>query len=113
MSKKSHWTLEVVKSTIKEAMNDLNIDYLPTATQLRAYGIYGKILNQFGGLKGISLLMEIPLTPNRRNTKEVSQNEKIRPSRAAELEAKARKSGLHYADLQKAETLRLAGRVGT
>ena len=35
----------------------------------------------------------------------------IRPSRAFEKEQEARKQGLHYADLQKAETLRLYGRV--
>lgn len=104
-----YWTLDVVKSTIQSAMNELNISHLPTLTQLRVYGIYYDTLKPFGGLKGISLLMQIPLAPNLGNTKKA--NGKIRPSRAFEKEAKAREKGLHYADLQKAETLRMVGGI--
>lgn len=104
-----YWTLDVVKSTIQSAMNELNISHLPTSAQLKSYGIYYDTLRPFGGLKGISLLMDIPIAQNPGNTKK-SQN-KIRPSRAFEKEAKAREKGLHYADLQKVETLRMAGGI--
>lgn len=109
MSKK--YTIEFIKEEIPRIMNDLEIDHLPTNAQLMDYGIYSTSLKQFGGLKGISLLLGIPLTPNLGNTKKVSQNKKIRPSRAFEKEAKAREKGLHYADLQKEETLRIVGGI--
>jgi len=40
------------------------------------------------------------------------KRQKIRPSRAFEIEAKAREQGKHYADLQKEETLRMVEKIG-
>ncbi len=118
---KGYWTEEKVIAEIRRVMDVLGINHLPTRNQIVEFaGIWDYSLNKFGGLKGISEKTGIPMHPK---PKTYNKGGKLpgqgrekwngRPSRASEIEAKARKSGLHYADLQKAETLRLAGRIGT
>lgn len=109
MSEKGYWTFERVEEMLKQIMHDLDIDHLPTNTQLIDYGIYSTTLKPYGGLTNISLLTGIPLAPRPGRTKQ--KPHKIPKSGIAKKEAKAREKGLHYADLQKAETLRLAGRI--
>lgn len=118
---KGYWTEEKVIAEIRRVMDVLGINHLPTRNQIvELAGIWDKQLKENGGLKGISEKTGIPMHPKPKTYNKGGQlpgqgREKWtgRPSRAAEIEAKARKSGLHYADLQKAKTLRLAGRIGT
>lgn len=90
----------------------LGIDHLPTLAQLYEIGLTQNDLKRIGGLTRVSKEYGIPLKRKRMaQKKEEAVGQKIRPSRAFEKEQEARKQGLHYADLQKAETLRLYGRV--
>lgn len=43
--------------------------------------------------------------------KENKKKDEIRPSRIVEIERKARAQGLRYADIQKAETLAMVGKI--
>lgn len=111
------WTFEELMEAICKLMKELHTDRLPTCDQLEKVGIYGNTLKKFGGIRNISSLTGIPTARAVRNAKGEGypgiEKWTGRPSRAAEIEAKARKEGLHYADLQKEETLRIAGGINT
>lgn len=90
----------------------LGIDHLPTLAQLYEIGLTQNDLKRIGGLTRVSREYGIPFKRTVREPKKaLGAGQRIRPSRAFEKEREARKQGPHYADLQKAETLRLYGRV--
>ncbi len=47
----------------------------------------------------------------RKREPEIKPKEKVRPSKAFDIEAEARKEGKHYADIQKEQTLKMVGKV--
>lgn len=98
---------EEIIQTILDSKEALGIDHLPTLAQLYEIGLTQNDLKRIGGLTRVSREYGIPFKRTGREPKK----QRIRPSRAFEKEREARKQGLHYADLQKAETLRLYGRV--
>lgn len=116
------WTQTEIIKEIRRVMDVMGVDYMPRRTDFDAHSSVMNPIQKNGGLTKYADLMGIPMAPARRpgtyvkRKKEGGHNDRIekwngRPSRAAEIEAKARKQGLSYADLQKAETLRLAGRI--
>lgn len=98
---------EEIIQTILDSKETLGIDHLPTLAQLYEIGLTQNDLKRIGGLTRVSREYGIPF----KRTGKLGAEQRIRPSRAFEKEQEARKQGLHYADLQKAETLRLYGRV--
>lgn len=98
---------EEIIQTILDSKEALGIDHLPTLAQLYEIGLTQNDLKRIGGLTRVSREYGILFKRTGREPKK----QRIRPSRAFEKEREARKQGLHYADLQKAETLRLYGRV--
>lgn len=98
---------EEIIQKILDSKEALGIDHLPTLAQLYEIGLTQNDLKRIGGLTRVSREYGIPFKRTGREPKK----QRIRPSRAFEKEREARKQGLHYADLQKAETLRLYGRV--
>ena len=92
---------------ILDSKEALGIDHMPTVLQLYEIGLTQNDLKRIGGLTRVSREYGIPF----KRTGKLGAEQRIRPSRAFEKEQEARKQGLHYADLQKAETLRLYGRV--
>lgn len=102
---------EEIIQKILDSKEALGIDHLPTLAQLYEIGLTQNDLKRIGGLTRVSREYGILFKRTGREPKKVRAGQKIRPSRAFEKEQEARKQGLHYADLQKAETLRLYGRV--
>lgn len=104
---------EEIIQKILDSKEALGIDHMPTVLQLYEIGLTQNDLKRIGGLTRVSKEYGIPLKRKRRmaQKKEEAVGQRIRPSRAFEKEREARKQGLHYADLQKAETLRLYGKV--
>lgn len=103
---------EEIIQTILDSKEALGIDHLPTLAQLYEIGLTQNDLKRIGGLTRVSREYRILFKRTGREPKKVrGAGQRIRPSRAFEKEQEARKQGLHYADLQKAETLRLYGRV--
>ena len=98
---------EEIIQKILDSKEALGIDHMPTVLQLYEIGLTQNDLKRIGGLTRVSKEYGIPFKRTGREPKK----QRIRPSRAFEKEREARKQGLHYADLQKAETLRLYGRV--
>ena len=98
---------EEIIQTILDSKEALGIDHLPTLAQLYEIGLTQNDLKRIGGLTRVSREYGILFKRTGREPKK----QRIRPSRAFEKEREARKQGLHYADLQKAETIRLYGRV--
>lgn len=92
---------------ILDSKEALGIDHMPTVMQLYEIGLTQNDLKRIGGLTRVSREYGIPFKRTGREPKK----QRIRPSRAFEKEREARKQGLHYADLQKAETLKLYGRI--
>lgn len=103
---------EEIIQKILDSKEALGIDHLPTLAQLYEIGLTQNDLKRIGGLTRVSREYGIPFKRTGREPKKaLGAGQRIRPSRAFEKEREARKQGLHYADLQKAETLRLYGRV--
>lgn len=102
---------EEIIQKILDSKEALGIDYMPTVLQLYEIGLTQNDLKRIGGLTRVSREYGILFKRTGREPKKVRAGQNIRPSRAFEKEQEARKQGLHYADLQKAETLRLYGRV--
>lgn len=103
---------EEIIQTILDSKEALGIDHLPTLAQLYEIGLTQNDLKRIGGLTRVSREYGIQFKRTGREPKKaLGAGQRIRPSRAFEKEQEARKQGLHYADLQKAETLRLYGRV--
>lgn len=103
---------EEIIQTILDSKETLGIDHMPTVLQLYEIGLTQNDLKRIGGLTRVSREYGIPFKRTGREPKKaLGAGQRIRPSRAFEKEREARKQGLHYADLQKAETLRLYGRV--
>lgn len=103
---------EEIIQKILDSKETLGIDHLPTLAQLYEIGLTQNDLKRIGGLTRVSREYGIPFKRTVREPKKaLGAGQRIRPSRAFEKEREARKQGLHYADLQKAETLRLYGRV--
>ena len=97
---------EEIIQTILDSKEALGI------AQLYEIGLTQNDLKRIGGLTRVSREYGIPFKRTGREPKKaLGAGQRIRPSRAFEKEQEARKQGLHYADLQKAETLRLYGRV--
>lgn len=90
----------------------LGIDHMPTVLQCYEIGLTQNHLKRIGGLTRVSREYGIPFKRTGREPKKaLGAGQRIRPSRAFEKEREARKQGLHYADLQKEETLRIYGRI--
>lgn len=103
---------EEIIQKILDSKEALGIDHMPTVLQLYEIGLTQNDLKRIGGLTRVSREYGIPFKRTGREPKKaLGAGQRIRPSRAFEKEREARKQGLHYADLQKAETLRLYGRV--
>lgn len=103
---------EEIIQTILDSKEALGIDRLPTLAQLYEIGLTQNDLKRIGGLTRVSREYGIPFKRTGREPKKaLGAGQRIRPSRAFEKEREARKQGLHYADLQKAETLKLYGRI--
>ena len=103
---------EEIIQTILDSKEALGIDHLPTLAQLYEIGLTQNDLKRIGGLTRVSREYGIPFKRTGREPKKaLGAGQRIRPSRAFEKEREARKQGLHYADLQKAETLKLYGRI--
>lgn len=103
---------EEIIQTILDSKEALGIDHLPTLAQLYEIGLTQNDLKRIGGLTKVSREYGIPFKRTGREPKKaLGAGQRIRPSRAFEKEREARKQGLHYADLQKAETLKLYGRI--
>lgn len=103
---------EEIIQKILDSKEALGIDHMPTVLQLYEIGLTQNDLKRIGGLTRVSKEYGIPFKRTGREPKKaLGAGQRIRPSRAFEKEQEARKQGLHYADLQKAETLRLYGRV--
>ena len=103
---------EEIIQKILDSKEALGIDHLPTLAQLYEIGLTQNDLKRIGGLTRVSKEYGIQFKRTGREPKKaLGAGQRIRPSRAFEKEREARKQGLHYADLQKAETLRLYGRV--
>lgn len=123
MPQKTYWTLEKLICTIRQVMEDMEISHLPRYEELRARtGISPAVLTRLGGYKKIRSIMGVPFAPRRMPQKYQKTDKNIcswdqlegfsfRRSRAFEIEAEARKEGLHYADKQIADTLRMVGRI--
>lgn len=94
---------EEIIQTILDSKEALGIDHLPTLAQLYEIGLTQNDLKRIGGLTRVSREYGIPF----KRTGKLGAGQRIRPSRAFEKEREARKQGLHYADLQKAETLKI------
>jgi hypothetical protein len=102
---------EEIIQKILDSKEALGIDHLPTLAQLYEIGLTQNDLKRIGGLTRVSREYGIQFKrTGREQKKALGAGQRIRPSRAFEKEREARKQGLHYADLQKAETLRLYGR---
>lgn len=110
MSAKDYWTFERIKTMLNQIMDELGIDHLPTHTELMQYGIYSTTLKPYGGLSNISILIDVPLAPRQGRTTGTPKRKKDK-SGLVQKEAEARAKGMHYADLQKAETLRMVGSI--
>lgn len=103
---------EEIIQKILDSKEALGIDHLPTLAQLYEIGLTQNDLKRIGGLTRVSREYGIPFKRTGREPKKaLGAGQRIRPSRAFEKEQEARKQGLHYADLQKAETLKLYGRI--
>ena len=103
---------EEIIQKILDSKEALGIDHMPTVLQLYEIGLTQNDLKRIGGLTRVSREYGIPFKRTGREPKKaLGAEQRIRPSRAFEKEREARKQGLHYADLQKAETLRLYGKV--
>lgn len=103
---------EEIIQKILDSKEALEIDHMPTVLQLYEIGLTQNDLKRIGGLTRVSREYGIQFKRTGREPKKaLGAGQRIRPSRAFEKEREARKQGLHYADLQKAETLRLYGRV--
>lgn len=103
---------EEIIQKILDSKEALGIDHMPTVLQLYEIGLTQNDLKRIGGLTRVSKEYGIPFKRTGREPKKaLGAGQRIRPSRAFEKEREARKQGLHYADLQKAETLRLYGKV--
>lgn len=103
---------EEIIQKILDYKESLGLDHLPTLAQLYEIGLTQNDLKRIGGLTRVSREYGILFKRTGREPKKaLGAGQRIRPSRAFEKEREARKQGLHYADLQKAETLRLYGRV--
>lgn len=97
---------------ILDSKEALGIDHMPTVLQLYEIELTQNDLKRIGGLTRVSREYGIPFKRTGREPKKaLGAGQRIRPSRAFEKEREARKQGLHYADLQKAETLKLYGRI--
>ena len=100
-------TIPEVLDRVRRVMNELKIkDHLPTYTQIMQYGGLGsKDMNQAGNLKGISLLMGLPMAPRTRTPKAtgIYSMEDVRPSQAFK---KQKESGIPYGESQKADTIK-------
>lgn len=115
-----YWTPDRLMQEIRRIMGVLGVDYMPKTSDIKEHSSCLYAIHKTGGMKKYAEMMGIPLAPSSRpgsyTTKRKAEWDDIekwegRPSMAFEIEAKARKQGLSYADLQKAETLRLAGRI--
>ena len=103
---------EEIIQKILDSKEALGIDHMPTVLQLYEIGLTQNDLKRIGGLTRVSREYGIPFKRTGREPKKaLGAGQRIRPSRAFEKEREVRKQGLHYADLQKAETLRLYGKV--
>lgn len=97
---------------ILDCKEALGIDHMPALTQLYETGLTQKDIKKVGGLRRVSEKTGIPLGRTGRTPKDdIFEKQNIRPSRAFEKEREARKMGLHFADLQKSETLKIVGKI--
>lgn len=111
-SERIQLSAEEIIEKILSYKESVKLDHMPTVLELTEIGITDKDLKLIGGLTRVSKEYGIPLKRKRMaQKKEEAVGQKIRPSKAFEKEREARKQGLHYADLQKEETLRIYGKV--
>ena len=101
-------TIVEVLDRVREVMAELGIkDHLPTHAQLMDLGkISGQNLQKAGNLKGISMLMGLPMAPkDPRKVKPagIYKMEDVKPSQAFK---KQMESGKLYKELQTADTIK-------
>lgn len=169
---KTKWTEERLEEEIRNVINKLNLDRMPTAREYKAHSVGGyDTISKLGGLRYFSKQIGLPVAKEvlvykhicpvcgkefesrcatakycsdecksrvqkqcpicstgftgrskycSEGCKEIAKKMQarkkrnkygVRPSGAFEKERRAREQGLHYADIQKAETLRLYGGI--
>lgn len=103
---------EEIIQKILDYKESLGLDHLPTLTQLYEIGLTQNHLKRIGGLTRVSKEYGIPFKRTGREPKKaLGAGQRIRPSRAFEKEQEARKQGLHYKDVQTADSIEKYARV--
>lgn len=98
---------EEIIQKILGSKETLGIDHMPTVLQLYEIGLTQNDLKRIGGLTRVSREYGIPFKRTGREPKK----QRIRPSLAFEKEREARKQGLHYKDVQTADSIEKYARV--
>lgn len=103
---------EEIIQKILDSKEALGIDHMPTVLQLYEIGLTQNDLKRIGGLTRVSREYGIPFKRTGREPKKaLGAGQRIRPSRAFEKEREARKQGLHYKDVQTADSIEKYARV--
>lgn len=106
-------TIQEIIERVRYVMEQNGItDHLPKFEQMAAVGMHSAQMRPAGGLKGLSLLMGLPMSPPKPREKppekDVYSMKDVKPSQAFK---KQHESGELYGNMQKAETLDMAGRI--
>lgn len=114
--------IQEIIQAVRDVMDELGIEnHLPTAMQINEHGyITYYMLNKFGGLKNISKIMGLPMAPAIRPEKyEIKSSnpdsfyiskKPIKPSQAFKKQVE---KCMPYSEIQKAESLKIAGNIDT
>lgn len=112
--------IQEIIQAVRDVMDELGIEnHLPTAMQINEHGyITYYMLNKFGGLKNISKIMGLPMAPaikpKKYQTKDSDPDsiyiskKSVIPSQAFKKQAE---SGIPYGEIQKAQSLEIAGTI--
>lgn len=101
----------MVVEEVKRCMDILDIhDRMPTYAELDTVSTVPTGIKKFGS-KTIADEIGVPCINRRYIKKKEKPEPEIAPSNAFEIEKEARKTGRSYADIQKAETERMSGKI--
>ena len=114
MTKK--YTIQEIIENVRYVMRKLGItDHLPTHEQINSCsGMTSKVLLDAGGLKGLSLLMGLPMAPRgyaaiakAKETGPVEMGD-VKPSKAFKIQ---KDTGKAYGQIQQEQSLKVAGKI--